>query len=119
MHLFQKQVIIKVYAFCIVRSGIWSFKERNKQKTIFYYIIRKLIRFVFCLLLRFLFYKDSAPYKQYEALIEQFKKEITKPPECDQSLDNSGEKYEPEMALEDDSDGNRCLRQRDNTENEV
>lgn len=68
-------------------------------------------------LCRFLFYKDSAPYKQYEALVEQFKKEMGKSSEID---DNSGEKYEPEMALEDDCDtGNRCVKQKDNGENEV
>lgn len=60
---------------------------------------------------RFLFYKDSAPYKQYEALIERFKNEN------EASTDNSAEKYEPEMALEDDCDVTHYLQH--NVENEV
>lgn len=48
---------------------------------------------------RFLFYKDSAPYKQYQDLIQQFKGELNKLPEKEPS---PGDIYEPEMALEDD-----------------
>lgn len=70
------------------------------------------------MLRRFLFYKDSAPYKQYDALIQQFKKEIVKPPDMEESTDKPGEKYEPEMALEDDFDA-RIVTQRDNADNEV
>lgn len=79
---------------------------------------RKLIPCLFSLLRRFLFYKDSAPYKQYEALIQQFKKEIVKPPDMEDSTDIPGEKYEPEMALEDDFDV-RTVTHRDTADNEV
>lgn len=68
--------------------------------------------FVFCFLFRFLFYKESAPYKQYEALVEQFKKEMG----SQTHTDASGEKYEPEMALEDDE---RVLKTKDDVETEV
>lgn len=48
---------------------------------------------------RFLFYKESAPYRQYQELIRQFKSEMGKTEDNYKPEDL----YEPEMAIEDDA----------------
>lgn len=57
---------------------------------------------------RFLFHKESAAYKQYQQLIEQFKKEM-----ADENFCRTGykkeEAYEPEVAFEEDDQNVRIL----------
>ncbi|XP_044259162.1 formin-like protein 20 isoform X2 [Tribolium madens] len=57
----------------------------------------------------FLFHKESAAYQQYQQLVEQFKREISKQ-EDNETKDTQHYKpediYEPEMAIEDDNDTN-------------
>ncbi|KYB29006.1 hypothetical protein TcasGA2_TC030741 [Tribolium castaneum] len=58
----------------------------------------------------FLFYKESAAYQQYQQLVEQFKRE------ADETKDTQHYKpediYEPEMAIEDDSDTSMTQEQK-------